>query len=71
MMFVVPVATPVTTPVPLTLAIPLLALLQVPNGVPSVKFVVNVWQTATAPVTALGKGFTVTVVDVVQPVPSV
>ena len=58
----VPAATPVTTPVPLTVAIPGLTLLQVPPAAASVRLVVVVGHTISPPVIlpAFGDGFTVT-----------
>ena len=46
----------------------LLLLLQVPPGVGSLKVIVVPWHNAFAPVIACGKGFTVTVVVMIQPV---
>ena len=58
----VPAATPVTSPVPPTVAIPGLTLLQIPPPAASVKFVVVVGHTIKPPVIApaTGAGFTVT-----------
>lgn len=66
----VPPDTPVTTPVAgLTVAIIVLALLQVPPGVGSLKVVVNPAQTTGMPVIGRGVGLTVTVVIALQTVP--
>ena len=63
---------PVTTPVlPTTEAIAGALLVQVPPGVTSDKVVVNPEQTLSVPSIAAGKGLTVTVVVMMQPVPMV
>ena len=46
----VPLVTPVTTPDEVTVAIEVLALLQVPPGVASLNVVVKPWQTVVVPV---------------------
>ena len=58
----VPAATPVTTPVPLTVAIPGLTLLHIPAPAPSVRLVVEVGQTVNTPdiIPAFGVALTVT-----------
>lgn len=70
-MVVVPITTPVTIPVERpTVATPGALLVQVPPpGLNTVT--VAPAQTAIGPVMAVGSGFTVTVMVVVQPVPSV
>lgn len=59
-MVVVPAETPVTMPVPATVAIAVLSLLQTPPVVASVKGVVAPMQTAVIPVIEEGTGLTVT-----------
>ena len=71
MIVVEPAATPVTFPVPSTVPTPVLLLLQKPLPDASVNAEESPMQTFVVPVIAGGKGFTVTVVYVAQPVPSV
>ena len=61
-MVVVPGAIPVTTPVALIVATPVLTLLHIPPGVPSLRLVVAVGHTVKVPVIvpALGVALTVT-----------
>jgi hypothetical protein len=67
----VPEDTPVTTPVPLTtVATPVLALAHVPPVVPSVKVMVEPTHTGEDPRIVDGVVLTVTIVVVIQPVPS-
>ena len=68
MIVAVPADAPVTTPAPLTLAVAL--LLQVPPGLPSDSGAAVPAHKADAPVIGAGAGFTVTVVNVVHPLPS-
>jgi hypothetical protein len=65
---VLPVTTPVTTPPEETVATPALPLLHVPPASVSLKVSVAPWHNAPAPVIADGKGFTVTVAVLEQPV---
>ena len=62
-----PVAVPVTRP-PDTVATDVLLLLHVPDGVTSLRLVVEPWHTDEIPRIAPGKGFTVTTAAVRQPV---
>src|SRR3569833_1461543 len=64
-----PPLTPVTTP-PLTVAIRLLELLQLPPVVVSLSVVVEPTHNTGVPVITAGDVFTVTVAVLVQPVPS-
>jgi hypothetical protein len=63
----VPAATPVTTPVELMVATPVLLLLHVPPGVISDKLVVRPTQTLSVPVIAAGFGLTVMITVAIQP----
>ena len=58
--------TPVTTPVPLTVAMPGLTLVHAPPAVASVRLVVDKLQKASVPVIAAGWTFTVTVAVATQ-----
>ena len=66
-----PCATPVTTPVEATVAIPISLLLHVPPAVGSLRLVVNPIQNVVFPAMAEGNGFTVKLVAALQPVGSV
>ena len=66
-MFAVPAATPLTTPPVPTVAIPVLVLLHVPDGVPLESIVVVAGQRVSIPVLAAGVVFTVTAFIAVQP----
>ena len=67
----VPAAAPVTTPVTISMvALPLL-LVQLPPAGVEFSVVVSPIHTAAVPVIFVGLGFTVTVVVLIQPVPSV
>ena len=59
-MVATPAATPVTTPLTATVAIPGVTELHVPPEITSVKIVVVPGQTSSVPVIAGGRGFTVT-----------
>ena len=67
-MVAVPIATPVTKPVPDTVATPGLLLLHVPPAVASAKTDVEPTQRVVPPVIATGGGVTVTTIVAVQPV---
>ena len=69
-MVVTPTILPVTTPVEDMDAMVELLLLHVPPPA-SLRVVVEPWHTAFAPSIAVGNGFTVTVVVMMQPVPRV
>ena len=56
-----PTVTPVTAPVLLTVATPVLTLLQVPPLVASVKFITSVGQTMSPPVIVPADGVVITV----------
>jgi len=63
-----PVATPVTAPVTeVTEAVVGRLLLHVPPGVASVSIIVWPWHTVGLPMIVAGKGFTVTVIELLQP----
>lgn len=65
----VPPDTPVTTPDPVpTVAMPELLLLHAPPAVPSLNAIVKDGHTTEGPVIPDGKGLTVTVVVITQPV---
>jgi len=69
---VVPAETPVTTPVAEPIfAIPGEPELQLPPDVASLKFILRPAQTFERPIIAAGRGFTVTVLTVIQPVGNV
>ena len=71
-MSAVPEATPVTTPDPdPAVAVLVLLLLQVPPGDPSLSVIVDPTHTTVGPVMFTGSGFTVTPVNVLQPVGNV
>ena len=63
--------TPVTTPVALIVATAGLALVQVPPGLELLRAVVDPTHTLSVPVIAAGKGLTVTVAVIKQPVGNV
>lgn len=65
-MVALPVATPDTTPLPFTVAIPVLPLLHVPGVMLPVNVVVALGQTVVVPEMA-GNGFTVNVDPLVAP----
>ena len=67
----VPAAIPVTTPVPLIVAVPGALLAHVPPAEASVNDVVRPTHTVSVPVMDAGSGFTVTIPVVIQPVGSV
>ena len=67
MIWQVPIATPVTTPVLLTVAIAVLLLLQVPPVVASLKALVPPTVVVGVPVIAAGAGLTVTECDALHP----
>ena len=67
-MVTVPGVIPVTMPVPETIAIAVLLLLQEPPDVASVKSTVYPAHTDVVPVIAAGNGLTITTFDVAQPV---
>ena len=67
---VVPADTPVTVPVPETVAVAGIPLPQIPPVVPSVNVVEDKAQTWVAPEIADGTAFTVTTADTLQPLPS-
>ncbi len=66
-----PVTIPVTIPVDPTVATEVTLLLHVPPDVASVRLVVDPWHTLGVPRITAGSGFTVTVLDVVQPLVAV
>ena len=71
-MLAVPTTTPVIRPEPDTaVAIPVLALLQLPPAVESDNVAINPAHTFSMPETAAGSGLTVTGVTVIHPVPNV
>lgn len=66
-----PVAIPVTIPKPETVATAVLLLLHIPPAVASLRAIVAPAHTVVGPVIADGKGFTVTTVVMLQPVPNI
>ena len=65
----VPSATPVTRPVDATTVATVgVPLIHVPPGIDPVSVIVDVAHSADGPVMGVGRGFTVTVVDLLQPV---